>query len=49
MVLIVFELEWYYCVIISASFLLTMGILNFIFLKPYPENIGIKIDDNEEN
>lgn len=36
MTIVTFQLGWEYCFIISSLFLFSMGVINYIFLKPYP-------------
>ncbi|EAR96454.1 MFS transporter (macronuclear) [Tetrahymena thermophila SB210] len=36
---------WEYCLMFSSIFLFTMGVLTFIFLKPYPKQVGIYLEE----
>lgn len=38
---------WEYCFILSSSVLFMMAILNFIFLNPYPKEVGYDLVQND--
>jgi sugar phosphate permease len=45
-ILIVLEWRWEYCFVLVSLFLLTMSILDLLYLDPYPEKIGMDFEQD---
>jgi hypothetical protein len=43
------KLPWQYCFIIGGSFLLFMALLNFLFLNPYPAELGFFFNQRSDS
>jgi hypothetical protein len=43
------KLPWQYCFIIGGSFLLFMALMNFLFLNPYPAELGFFFNQRSDS